>query len=272
MPSCAFLPIAMGIVAGLSSQATAYYPSEVMNKIDVQEQQTDDQLILADAERKLRASFSSWTISDFEPSPIPGFYQVSSGGRLLYYSPDPELIIFGQVFNSSGVDLTAKELSDRRHGIIASVDLSDALIIGDEGGLEIVEFTNPDCPYCRQLDQFLQTKRAEGHLIKRKIVFTTRDPRSAEKAISVLCAEDPEEAFATLFRGGTVAPASCLSGQERLSAHTSVSDQVGVTGTPSLLVAGEFHTGFPQAKLEAFLQSAADLQRSSAAVIGVNYD
>jgi hypothetical protein len=49
-----------------------------------------------------------------------------------------------------------------------------------------------------------------------------------------------------------------------LSAHTSVSNQVGVSGTPSLLVAGEFITGFPKAKLEAFLNSSADPEKVAA--------
>jgi thiol:disulfide interchange protein DsbC len=224
------------------------------------------------AEDQMRASFSNLTFSEFEPSPIPGFYQVSSGGQLLYYSPDPELLIFGQVFNSSGVDLTAQELSERQQESLAAVDLSDALVLGDPDGIEIVEFTNPDCPYCRQLDAFLRVKQSEGHRIKRTIIFTTRHGRSAEKALSVLCAEDPDAAFETLFRGGTVQPASCPQGQERLSAHTSVSDQVGVSGTPSLLIAGEFITGFPQAKLEAFLQSAAPPEQRTAAARGVDHD
>jgi thiol:disulfide interchange protein DsbC len=212
----------------------------------------------------MQATFTNMTFSEFEESPIPGFYQVSSGGRLIYYSPDPELLIFGQVFNNKGEDLTALEMAERHKQSLDAVNLNSALVIGDPDGLEIVEFTNPDCPYCRQLDMFLRAKMAEGHKIKRRVVFTTRQGPSAEKALSVLCAEDPDAAFETVFRGGKVAPASCPEGQERLSAHTSVSNQVGVSGTPSLLVAGEFITGFPKAKLEAFLNSSAGPEKVAA--------
>lgn len=248
------------------------YPPETIGGNLISSSVGEQDLTLQRAEQKLQATFSNLTFSDFEPSPVPGFFQVSSDGRLIYYSPDPELLIFGQVFNAEGIDLTALEIGDRQRETLAHLDLSGALEIGDPDGLEVVEFTNPDCPYCRQLDTYLRSKAAEGLRIKRKIIFTARQSASAKKALSVLCADDPEAAFATLFRGGKVPPASCAFGQERLSAHTAISDQVGVTGTPSLLIAGEFLTGFPKAKLEAFLQSAADPQRSSVAALGANND
>lgn len=259
-------------IIGVGLSTAQAYPPESVDIPSISQPDAEARAALQQAEEQMRASFSNLTFSDFERSPVPGFFQVSAGGRLIYYSPDPELLIFGQVFNNKGEDLTARELAERQTENLASVDLAEALTLGDPNGIEIVEFTNPDCPYCRQLDAFLRTKMAEGIPIKRTVVFTTRQGRSAEKALSVLCSDDPASAFETLFRGGTVPPASCPEGQERLSAHTSVSDQVGVSGTPSLLIAGRFVTGFPKAELEAFLQSAVGPAGRTTAALGVDDD
>ena len=117
------------IGAGLSS-AQAYLPEHV-DIPNVSATDAEARSTLQQAEEKIRASFSNLTFSDFEPSPVPGFFQVTSGGRLIYYSPDPELLIFGQVFNNKGEDLTARELAERQR---ESLVLLGAVIIDGSVG------------------------------------------------------------------------------------------------------------------------------------------
>ena len=218
-----------------------------------------NEAFLLKAEQRLQATFTNFEFEDFEPGPWPGSYQVSANGRVIYYMPESDLLVFGSVWNTDGQNLTALETERRRLERLEGLDFSVGLTIGDEDGLEVIEFTNPDCPWCRRLDEFFRAKQAEGHKIKRKIVFTTAQGRSKAKALSILCSEDQEAAFARVYRGGVLEPTSCPEGREMLDSHISLSGRMGVTGTPSLLLGGEFHTGFPESEILAFLQSNTEL-------------
>ena len=61
-----------------------------------------------EAQQQLRQSFANLTFEDFGPAPVKGpLYQASAGGRIIYYAPESEHLLFASVYDKNGINLTA---------------------------------------------------------------------------------------------------------------------------------------------------------------------
>jgi len=220
--------------------------------------QTADPLAAAarEAESELRQTFVNLQFEDFGPAPVKGpIYQATAGGRIIYYAPDSEHLLFAEIYDRNGQNLTALAQNAASARKLAGIDTGKALAIGPAGAPTVVEFTDPDCPYCRALDRFWAAKAVEGKPVRRMIFFVSGiHAEAAAKAEHVLCSPDKEAAFKAIYAG--TAPASlrkCAEGKARVEAHAAIVGKTGITGTPTLIADGQMISGFRQAEIEAFL-------------------
>lgn len=207
-------------------------------------------------ETKLRQSFQQLAITSFKPSPLKGLYQAFIGDKIIYYSPEPELLFFGSIYDVSGKNLTANALQEALHSAIGSIDTSGALAIGPEDAPTIIEFSNPECGYCQALERFWKAKEAEGYTFRRLIFFVAPPnfPNAAKTAEHILCSPDPAAEMTAVYGGALpTALLSCETGREQLRAHSQMAGDAGVSGTPTLIVDGRVISGFRTAELQAFL-------------------
>jgi len=219
------------------------------------------------AQRQLHQSFTNLKFEEFGPAPVKGaIYQAIAGGRILYYAPASEHILFATVYDRNGVNVTAlaQEASTRKR--LQTIDPAQALVIGPADAPSVIEFTDPDCPYCRALDKFWAAKAAEGKPVRRLIYFVSGiHPDAAAKAEHILCSPDQAAAFRTIYAG--VAPKAlekCAAGAAKVKADAETVIELGIGGTPTLIADGKLISGFQQAELEAFLdgkKETADAQR-----------
>ncbi|MEM6415474.1 MAG: DsbC family protein [Pseudomonadota bacterium] len=245
----------LALVIGLTSHATAEDHSLVSATTEFVEK----------TERQMKTTFHSLSITDYRPAPIPGLFQADIGGRIVYYFPGQkgegsdanvgEMLVFGQIFDAQGVDLTSQALQETQQQKMAEIDLDLALTFGPEGAPEIVEFTNPDCGYCRLLNNFVGAQTELGQPISRKIIFATYTKQSLKKAEHILCSPDKEVAFNEIYGGAAPDLLSCSEGREIAEAHAQMSRSIGVQGTPTVWLDGRPVEGFRQGEIMAFLQS-----------------
>jgi thiol:disulfide interchange protein DsbC len=60
------------------------------------------------AQQQLHQTFTNLKFEDFGPSPVNGpIYQANAGGRIIYYAPQSEHLLFAAVYDKNGVNLTA---------------------------------------------------------------------------------------------------------------------------------------------------------------------
>jgi thiol:disulfide interchange protein DsbC len=226
------------------------------NAAEAREASATADTLRAAAEARMGVTFANLSIVDFRASPLPGLFQADIGGRIVYYSPEPELLIFGQIFDKNGVDLTSQALSETHKKRAELVELDKALAIGPVGAPEIVEFSNPDCGYCRLMNNFVRSEAEQGRPMRRKIIFTAYTEASQKKAEHILCSKDPEKAFHEIYGGASPkALATCREGRALVEAHARMSRSAGIQGTPTLWLDGRTVGGFRQGELTAFLQS-----------------
>lgn len=208
------------------------------------------------AQRQLHQTFTNLQFEEFGPAPVKGdIYQAIAGGRIVYYAPASEHILFATVYDKNGVNVTAltQEASTRQR--LRLVDPAQALAIGPQDAPSVIEFTDPDCTYCRALDKFWAAKAAEGKPVRRLIYFVSGiHPGAAAKAEHILCSPDKEAAFRAIYAG--VAPKlleKCEAGATKVRADAETVRKLGIGGTPTLIVDGKLISGFQQGELESFL-------------------
>lgn len=212
------------------------------------------------AQAQLQQTFTNLQFEDFGPSPVKGpIYQASAGGRIVYYAPDSEHILFAAVYDRNGINVTALAQDATARKKLAGIDTSKALALGPTSAPTVIEFTDPDCPYCRALDRFWAAKAAEGKPVRRLIFFVSGiHPEAAAKAEHIHCSADKEQAFKAIYAGA--APdllLTCAGGAARVKADAEIVKRIGVSGTPTIIADGKLISGFQQAELEAFLNEQA---------------
>lgn len=213
----------------------------------------------AAAEQQLHQTFTNLKFEGFAPSPVDGpIYQANAGGRILYFAPKSGHLLFANVFDHNGVNLTALAQEEHARKGLAAIDPAKALAIGPRGAPTVIEFTDPDCPYCRALDRFWAAKAAEGKAVRRLIYFVSGiHPEAAAKAEHILCSPDPAVAFKAIYDGAS--PKSlitCEAGRAKVSADTELVQRIGVSGTPTVIADGKIFAGFQQAELQTFLDAS----------------
>ena len=200
----------------------------------------------------LKKNFPNLRVDSVKESPIKGLYEIVAGNQVFYFSPDGYLM-FGELWSKDGKNLTAemreKVLSEK----VKSIPLDKALKIGS-GPRQVIEFTDPDCPYCRKVDEFL-AKRTD--VTRYVFFFPLRQihPDAEKKARYILSQKDREKAFREVVSGaldGKPAPES-VHQDAMLEEMEQVAKSVGVRGTPALWIDGIAVNGADIPRITALL-------------------
>ncbi len=215
-----------------------------------------------DVQVKFSKIFSKTQVSSVEKSVIPGLYQVEAGPNVFYYAPAGEgHLIFGQIVDKNGKNLTAsvmmelrakfeKEMAAKSALVLKTLPLNQAIKIG-HGPNTVIEFTDPDCPFCRRVDQFLETRTD----VTRYIFLNPLDqlhPTSRAKSAWILHSSNPGKALLEVFNGKHDNDAAVNSmdnltkypaAAKQIAENLSWGQKVGLQGTPLLFVNGVMVNG-----------------------------
>jgi thiol:disulfide interchange protein DsbC len=198
--------------------------------------------------RGLAPNAQSIAISE---TPIEGLLMVQIQGDIVYATADGRYLIQGRVVDlETREDLTESAKSDLRREIIAEVDSSKQIAFAPEDpSYELMVFTDIDCGYCRKLHAQMAEYNQQGISI-RYMAFPRAGigSRSYDKAVSVWCAEDQQEAMTQAKLGADPEPKQC---DNPIAEQYQLGQQLGVTGTPALLTrSGQLIPGYvPPAQL-----------------------
>jgi thiol:disulfide interchange protein DsbC len=205
------------------------------------------------AEASLRSNFPQVKFDTVLPTEIPGLYEVDAGTNILYYYPDKEIVIVGEMV---GKDLKSKT-AERRGALAAKVvkdlPLDKAVKIGD-GKKVVVEFTDPDCPYCRKAYEYF-TKRTD---VTQYVFFAPlAHPQAITKVEYILGAKNKGEAYDAMMLGQPI-PASAPAPKEADKAlaqeHLALAKKVGIQGTPTFYISGQQVVGADTGKFDELLK------------------
>lgn len=200
----------------------------------------------------LKKSFPNLQVDRVGESPVKDLYEVVAGNQVFYFSPDGYLM-FGELWTKEGKNLTAEVREKVLAEKVKNIPLDKALKIGS-GPHQVIEFTDPDCPFCRRVDEFL-AKRTD---VTRYIFFFPLrkiHPDSEKKARYILSNKEKENAFREVFSGsldGKPVPQE-ESGSRQLEEMEKVAQSIGVQGTPAIWIDGTPVNGADIPRISALL-------------------
>lgn len=197
-------------------------------------------------------------VEEVSSSPIPGVYEVtgvwdgSPQPNIFYYDLEHKITIVGNLIDDTGRPISQAKLDAIMEKKISGLDLSQAIKVG-AGPVQVVMFTDPDCPYCRKLEEFYANPAVAKEITR--YVFLTPIPQlhpdAQAKSRKILCSENQVEEMTKTVSGAydrpkplpQIDPNLC---KEKLAAHQAASVQAGLQGTPLSYVAGKRIDGFDQ--------------------------
>lgn len=212
---------------------------------------------------KLKKQLPNLTAPQITESEISGLFQVTAGDQVFYWHPDGFLVL-GEIWDvKKGKSLTAekKEMArnvrDRAFGAkIARLPLDKAVKIGN-GKHVVIEFTDPDCPFCRKSDEFL-TKRND--ITRYVFLFPLKNihPQATSKSAYILSQKDKASALREVFDGKfdkAPVPAVDSAASEQVEENLKIGAELGITGTPVLVVNGSIVRGADLNRVKSLLES-----------------
>ena len=200
----------------------------------------------------LKKNFPNLRVDSVKESPIKGLYEIVAGNQVFYFSPDGYLM-FGELWTKEGKSLTAETREKVLAEKVKDIPLDKALKIGS-GPRQVIEFTDPDCPFCRKVDEYL-AKRTD--VTRYVFFFPLRKihPDSEKKARYILSHKEKENAFREVFSGsmdGKPVPQEENS-STRLEEMEKVAQSIGVQGTPAIWIDGTPVNGADIPRVSALL-------------------
>jgi len=209
-------------------------------------------LVAKKAQSFISARVSGSFVLEVGDSPIPGVYEVlavfgQNQPNIFYYYPEKDLVLAGNLIDSSGKPLGLTRLQAYQAKKINDIDLADAIKIGN-GPVEVVEFTDPDCSFCRKLDQFL-TSNHSSDVTRYVFLFPLSNihPKSEAKSRYVLCSADPAAELANVLAGKFDREAPKIEAgycDAKMAKHHDAAKKAGISGTPVVVVDKKRVDGF----------------------------
>ena len=165
-----------------------------------------------------------------------GLYEVAVDGQLYYVTVDGHHILGGPLVDArSGVNLTQARLEKINAIPWDSLPLNLAIKrVKGAGTRRIAIFEDPDCPYCKQLEQTLNGLDDVTVFV---LLYPIDElhPQAVDKSRAIWCAKDRAKAWDDAMRTG-MPPASAGSCDSPIAAIADFAKRHWINGTPTMVL------------------------------------
>ncbi len=190
----------------------------------------------ATVKQAMQKKYPDVPVESVARTPIAGIYEVYAGGDILYVDENVNyMIVQGKL-----IDVARRtDLTDERLRVLTAVkfdqlplDLAFRMIKGN-GKRKMAYFTDPNCPYCKRLDQEL-AKLTD--ITVHVFLYPVLSQDSRDKATAVWCSKDRVKAYSEMMLNGNPpkAAGTCDTPIDKILAY---GQQQGIRATPTLFFA-----------------------------------
>ena len=192
-------------------------------------------------------------IENIQATEMKGIYSGSMDGQVVYVGEDTQHILIGSMFRLSDQKNLTKDLMLKQNSIDwKKLPLQDAVkMVRGNGKRQIAVFSDPNCPYCKQLETEL-TK------LNDVTIYTFIYPIKTQSiAVSkqVFCEKDPALAWSNLIAKG-IQPSSKKTCANPIERNLSLGKSLALNGTPAIIFSNGFKVmgAYPAQEIEKMWQ------------------
>ncbi|MFC6167476.1 DsbC family protein [Acinetobacter terrestris] len=176
-------------------------------------------------------------IENIQSTDMKGIYSGSMDGQVVYLGEDAQHILVGSMYRLSDQKNLTQDLVLKQNSIDwKKLPLQDAVkSVRGNGKRQIAIFSDPNCPYCKQLE-------AELSKLNDVTIYTFIYPIKTQSiAVSkqVFCEKDPALAWSNLISKG-LQPTSNKTCANPVERNLSLGKSLGLTGTPAIIFSNGF--------------------------------
>lgn len=176
-------------------------------------------------------------IENIQATDMKGIYSGSMDGQVVYLGEDAQHILVGSMYRLSDQKNLTKDLVLEQNSIDwKKLPLQEAVkSVRGNGKRQIAIFSDPNCPYCKQLE-------AEINKLNDVTIYTFIYPIKTQSiAVSkqVFCEKDPTLAWSNLISKG-IQPSSNKSCANPIERNLSLGKSLGLNGTPAIVFSNGF--------------------------------
>jgi thiol:disulfide interchange protein DsbC len=209
----------------------------------------------------LKQKYPNTSFQSVDETPLKGpIYEVTMGRNIAYSDSQGHFFLFGSLYDmEKRQDLTAPKRDAANRVDVSKLPLEDAIVrVKGKGTRKLFLFTDPDCPYCKQLERESLPKLDDVTIYTFMFPIDSLHPNSRAKAVSIWClpAKDRAAAWDKMMTTNVPPPAAtCDNPVQKLS---DLGESLGVHGTPTLFSSdGRIMPGAaPAERIDAWLNGA----------------
>lgn len=193
--------------------------------------------VAATLRQNIESRFPGAHILNVQPSAIPGLYELFMGDQIVYADAAGDYLIVGSIIDTqTKVNLTEARLNDHGKIDFGVLPLGRAIkIVKGNGSRQFAVFSDPDCPYCQQLEKTLLSV-TDITMYVFLYPIASLHPQAPAKAHAIWCAADRSQAWTQWMHEKKLPPAKTCAG-DPIDALQKLGDSLHINSTPTLFFA-----------------------------------
>jgi thiol:disulfide interchange protein DsbC len=210
---------------------------------------------------KQRLSKLGLTVVDMKDAEVEGLISVFTNRGLFYFSQNGQYMIHGKIYDVKTDITNISEVALSEHRISGVSQFSDSMItFPAKNEKHVVSvFVDSSCGYCRKLHSEMAEYNELGITVQ-YLAFPRSGTQGAtmKELKSAWCSVDKHQAIEDVMSGEKLDSSKIKSCSAPLAEQYALGMQVGVTGTPAIVLAdGSMIPGYqPPAQLFAALEAS----------------
>jgi len=184
----------------------------------------------------LQARLPDLQIKSITKAPVAGLYEVNVGAQLIYSDANGDYVFVGDLLDTKAhANLTEARLAEINKVDFASLPLANAVkVVKGNGSRKIAVFSDPNCPYCKQLEASL---KSIDNITVYTFLYPVLSDDSTAKAKAIWCSADRAKTWEAwmLERRAPSGTGSCDT--SAIDKNLALGRGMNVTGTPTIILA-----------------------------------
>jgi thiol:disulfide interchange protein DsbC len=191
----------------------------------------------ATVKQNIESRFPGSHVLGVQPAAIPGLYEVFMGDQIVYSDATGDYVILGSILDTrTKENLTQASLNEHGKIDFSALPLQRAIkIVKGNGSRKFAVFSDPECPYCQQLEKTLLSVN-DTTMYVFLFPIAGLHPQAPMKAHAIWCAPDRSAAWNQWMREKVMPPAKTCAG-DPIDALQKLGDELHINSTPTLFFA-----------------------------------